>query len=187
VRKNTELLVGDEAYLRVEITDLGRNHKQESLVQGPYRVVENAGTTLRLCIGEETVRVSSDRVMRAPTRPTPSIPTSTPETPSDPVTTPPAREKDAVPRKPKPPPRRVRFYLPEVISDLGPREKGYVADRLVDAQMNDMGQILYQVRWLGYDPAEDTWEEKDELPAHFIRRYWRTKGLSTLEGEHTLF
>jgi Chromo (CHRromatin Organisation MOdifier) domain len=50
-----------------------------------------------------------------------------------------------------------------------------------------MGQILYQVRWLGYDPAEDTWEEKDELPSHFIRRYWRTKGLSTLEGEHTLF
>jgi hypothetical protein len=55
-----------------------------------------------------------------------------------------------------------------------------VADRLVDAQMNDMGQILYQVRWLGYDPAEDTWEKKDELPAHFIRHYWHTKGLSTL-------
>jgi hypothetical protein len=27
VRKNTELSVGDEAYLRVEITDVGRNHK----------------------------------------------------------------------------------------------------------------------------------------------------------------
>jgi hypothetical protein len=186
VRKNTELSVGDEAYLRVEITDVGRNHKLESLVQGPYRVVENAGTTIRLCIGDETVRVSSDRVTRAPTRPTPPVPTSTPETPSDPVTTPPACEKDAVPRKPKSP-RRVRFALPEVIPDPGPREKEYVVDRLVDAQMNDMGQILYQVRWLGYDPAEDTWEDKDELPSHFIRRYWRTKGLSTLEGEHTLF
>jgi Chromo (CHRromatin Organisation MOdifier) domain len=52
-----------------------------------------------------------------------------------------------------------------------------VVDRLVDAQMNDMGQILNQVRWLGYDPAEDTWEENGELPIHFIRRYWRTKGL----------
>jgi Chromo (CHRromatin Organisation MOdifier) domain len=62
-----------------------------------------------------------------------------------------------------------------------------VVDRLVDAQMNDMGHILYQVRWLGYDPAEDTCEEKDELPTHFIRSYWRTKGLSTLEGENTLF
>jgi Chromo (CHRromatin Organisation MOdifier) domain len=62
-----------------------------------------------------------------------------------------------------------------------------VVDRLVDAQMTDMGQIFYQVLWLGYDPSEDTWEEKGELPAHFIRRYWRTKGLSTFEGEHTLF
>jgi hypothetical protein len=105
VRKNTELAVGDEAYLRVVVTDVGRNHKLESLVQGPYRVVENEGTTLRLCIGDETVRVSSERVTRAPTRPTPSIPTSTPEIPSGPVTTPPAREKDAVPRKPNPPPK----------------------------------------------------------------------------------
>jgi hypothetical protein len=70
-----------------------------------------------------------------------------------------------------PSPRRVRFALPEDIPDPGPREKEYVVDRLVDAQMNDMGQILYQVRWLGYDPAEDTWEEKDELQAHFIRLY----------------
>jgi hypothetical protein len=62
-----------------------------------------------------------------------------------------------------------------------------VVDGLVDAQMNYMGQLLYQVRWLGYDPTEDTREEKDELPGHFIRRYWRTKGLSTFEGEHTLY
>jgi Chromo (CHRromatin Organisation MOdifier) domain len=203
VRKNTELSLGDEAYLRVENTDVGRNHKLESLFHGPYRVVENAGTTLRLCIGDETVRVSSDRVTRAPTRPNLSTPTPTPETPSDPVTTPPTREKDAVPRKSKPP-RRVRFALPEVIPDPGPREKEYVVDRLVDAQINDRCQILYQVHWLGYDPAEDTWEEKEELPTHFIRRYWRAKGLhelpihfircywlakrlSTLEGEHTLY
>jgi Chromo (CHRromatin Organisation MOdifier) domain len=62
-----------------------------------------------------------------------------------------------------------------------------MVDRLVDAQMNEMGQTLYQVHWLGYDPAEDTWEQKDELPTHYIRRYGRTKGLSTLEAEHTLF
>jgi hypothetical protein len=133
LRKNTDLSVGDEAYLRVEITDVGRNNKLESLVQGPYRVVENAGTTLRLCIGDETVRVSSDRVTRAPKRSKPLTPTPTPETPSDPVTPPPAREKDVVSSKPKPPPRRVRFALPEVIPDPGPRENEYVIDRLVNA------------------------------------------------------
>jgi hypothetical protein len=90
--------------------------------------------------------VSSDRVTRAPTRPNPSTPTPTPETqPPTSETQPPAREKDAVPRKPKPP-IRVRFALPEVIPDPGPKEKEYVVDRLVDAQMNDRGQILYQVR-----------------------------------------
>jgi hypothetical protein len=99
-------------------------------------------------------------VTRAPTRPTPSIPTSIPETPSDPVTTPPPHEKDVVPGNSKPPPGRARFALPEVIPNPGPRDKEYVVDRPVDAQMNDMGQILYQVRWIGYDPAEDTWDEK---------------------------
>jgi hypothetical protein len=46
--KNANLKEGDQAYLRVEITDTGRNHKLESLVQEPYKVVENAGETLRL-------------------------------------------------------------------------------------------------------------------------------------------
>jgi hypothetical protein len=53
VRKNTDLSVGDEAYLLVEVTDVGRNHKFESLVQGPYQVMENCGTTLRLSTGDD--------------------------------------------------------------------------------------------------------------------------------------
>ena len=48
VQKNANLEEGDDAYVRVEVTDVGRNHKLESLVQGPYRVVENAGNTFRL-------------------------------------------------------------------------------------------------------------------------------------------
>jgi hypothetical protein len=57
----------------------------------------------------------------------------------------------------------------------------------VDRQATSIVLILYQVCRLGYDPVEDTWEEKYELPIHFIRRYWRAKGLSTLEWESTLY
>jgi hypothetical protein len=37
--KNIDLKEGDEAYVKVEVTDTGLNHKQESLVQGPYNVL----------------------------------------------------------------------------------------------------------------------------------------------------
>jgi hypothetical protein len=67
-RKNVNIKEGDQDYLRVEVTDIGRKHKLESLELGPYEVIENAGETVRLHIGEETIRVSSDRVTRAPVR-----------------------------------------------------------------------------------------------------------------------
>jgi hypothetical protein len=43
--KNSEVEEGDDVFLRMEVTEVGRNHKLESLVQGPYRVLENAGAT----------------------------------------------------------------------------------------------------------------------------------------------
>jgi transposase InsO family protein len=71
--KNSEVKVGDEVFLRVEVTDVGRNHKLESLKQGPYKVLENAGTTFRLRIGGDDIRVSSDRVTPAPIRESPPL------------------------------------------------------------------------------------------------------------------
>jgi hypothetical protein len=53
VRKNTDLSVGDEAYLRIYNIDVGLNHKLESLVQGPDWVMENSRTTLRLILGSK--------------------------------------------------------------------------------------------------------------------------------------
>jgi hypothetical protein len=152
IRKNVNLQEGDQAYLRVEVTDVGRNHKLESLVQGPDEVIENAGEIFRLRIGEETIRVLSDRVTRAPVRennldqedhvnPTPS-----PLTP----TTIPAASDDEPPVVPLPVPRttrpnrRVRFTLPEPET---PSE--YVVDKLVDAAMNDGGHVLYRTPWMG--------------------------------------
>ena len=96
--------------------------------------------------------------------------------------------RETVPTPPSPPvprvPRKVRFALPEVSPDASEQE--YVVDRVVDAQMNDHGRVLYRVRWFGYDPTEDTWEDKVDIPIHFIRRYWRLNGLTTLKGESTL-
>jgi hypothetical protein len=171
--KNADLKEGDQAYLRVEITDTGRNHKLESLVQGPYEVVENAGETLRLRIQDETVRVSSDRVTRAPSRVT------DPQAPPHPVT--PSPSEDPPTPQSCSGTRRVRFANePTVMGE-------FVVDRVVDAAMDEGGQVLYRIRWMGYQEEEDTWQEEATIPKQFIRRYWKAKGLTTLQGEHTLF
>jgi Chromo (CHRromatin Organisation MOdifier) domain len=105
------------------------------------------------------------------------------ESPSKEVATPrrekPAREK-----------RRVRFALPEpeqvskgildnALSNSTSAQE-YVVDKIVDAvdSFGD-GSLVYRVRWLGYDPSEDTWEPEEHLPAHFIRRYWTNHRTST--------
>jgi hypothetical protein len=186
--KNANLREGDQAYLRVEVTETGRNHKLESLVQGPYEVVENAGTTFRLRIGDETVRVSSDRVTPAPVRESPICPEDRPNvSPTTPVSLP-LNTNGPIPDDFTPnhgrsrSPRRVRFTLPEPDP---PSE--YVVDRIVDAAMDEGGHVLYRTRWMGYGEEDDTWQEEETLPTHFIRRYWRKKGLTTTQGEHTLY
>jgi Chromo (CHRromatin Organisation MOdifier) domain len=156
-----------------KITDTGRNHKLESLVQGSYEVVENAGETLRLRIQDETVRVSSDLVTRAPSRVYGPEPSPRPETssPSEDLLTPQSRSGT----------RRVRFANdPTVMGE-------FVVDRIVDAAMNEGGQVMYRIRWMGYQEEEDTWQEEVTIPKQFIRGYWKAKGLTTLQGEHTLF
>jgi hypothetical protein len=79
-------------------------------------------------------------------------------------------------------PRRVRFTLP---APDPPSE--YVVDKIVDAAMNDGEHVLYRTRWMGYNEEDDTWQEEDSLPKHFIRRYWRLQGLTTTQGENTLY
>jgi hypothetical protein len=185
-RKNVNLKEGDKSYLRMEVTDIGRNHKLESLVQGPYEVIENAGETFRLRIGKETVRVSSDRVTRASVREKNIYPEDHPNpipSPLAPTPNPSAAEDEPsvvpipVPRTTRPH-LRVRFTLPE--PDLSSE---YVVDKLVDAAMSEGGHILYRTRWMGYTDLDDTWQEEESLSTHFLRRYWRTKGLTTSQGK----
>jgi hypothetical protein len=118
-------------------------------VQGPYEVVENAKETFWLRIGEETIRVSSDRVTRAPVRkmnidmedhpkpiPSPLAPTPNPSSAEDEPSVVPI----PVPRTTRPH-RRVRFTLPE--PDIASE---YAVDKLVDAAMIEEGHILYRTR-----------------------------------------
>ena len=188
--KNARLREGDEAYVRVEVTDAGRSHKLESQVHGPYRVLENAGHTLRLQVGLDAIRVSSDRVTPAPghqgTQQDPVVvpePRESPAQEPDPVTEMRASQRPVVAGPGRTPerwrkegasatqkPNRVRFDIPSDCPTPRSREE-YVIDRLVDVEQDAQGKTFYRVRWLGYKPEEDTWEWEGNLPNHFIRRY----------------
>jgi hypothetical protein len=162
----------------------------EYLVQGPCEVVENAGTTFSLHIGDETVLVSSDRVTSAPVRESSICPEDRPNvtpTTHTPVSFP-LGTNGPVPDNSTPnhglsrSPRQVCFTLPEPDP---PSE--YIVDRIVDAAMDEGGHVLNRTRWMGYEEGGDTWQEEETLPTYFIRRYWRKKGLTTTQGEHTLY
>jgi hypothetical protein len=158
--KNADLKEGDEAYVKVEVTEMGRNHKLESLFQGPYKVLENAKHALRLQIGDEQVRISSDSVTKAPSRE--FNPVETPPASSTPSVPPALSPTDGIPRSQRRK-KTVRFLLPEPEV-----ERDYVIERIVDAQSDNAGQPLYRVRWMGYNPEEDTWEPEGNLPSHLF-------------------
>jgi hypothetical protein len=180
----------EEVFLLVEVTEVGRNHNLESLVQGPYRVLENAGATFRLRVGAEDVRVSSDRVTPAPRRelspPPEGNPTSFEPVPLAPVdgnpSSPPIYRSEGQPRRPGK--RKVRFDLPTPSKearrpsspDRATTQGYFVVEKLVDFGEAADGTRLYRVRWLGYESNEDTWEPEECLPDTFIWRYWKTKG-----------
>jgi Integrase core domain len=65
-KKNAKLREGDLVYVKLEVTEVGRSHKLDSLVHGPYGVIENAEHTFRLQMGPDIVRISSDRITEAP-------------------------------------------------------------------------------------------------------------------------
>jgi hypothetical protein len=65
-KKNAQFLEGDQAYIRVDVTEVGRNQKLDFLVHKSYRIVKNAVHTFRRQVGSDLIRVSSDRVTLAP-------------------------------------------------------------------------------------------------------------------------
>jgi hypothetical protein len=156
-------------------------------VQGPYQVLENAGTTFRLRIGGDDIRVSSDIVTPAPIRESPPLEEARTspmgmESPGEELPNAPTVATRAVPR-PLRQKKKVRFSLPSPVRDeseppfagTAPKVGAFVVDKLVDFGESADGNRLYRVRCLGYEARDDTWEPEGNLPAQFIRRYWRNK------------
>ena len=201
-RKNANLRDGDFAYVRVEVTEVGRSHKLDSLVHGPYRVVENAGHTFRLQIGSDVVRISSDRVTPAPahsgvtpgrddvpancrsptfgsrgagTAVAPYTGRPVMDTAMETPATPRNRGRTATSRPTIPPPtRKTVRWAPDVGKSARTRQE-FAIERVVDSDQGEDGISRYRVRWAGYSPEEDTWEIAQHLPPHFIRQYEKAK------------
>jgi Chromo (CHRromatin Organisation MOdifier) domain len=181
-QKNAHVREGDYVYVRVEVTEVGRSHKMDSLVHGPYRVVENAGHTFRLQMGLDVIRISSDRVTPAPPNSidnqprstafdaTGGPPTSDPGPVSPPVVEP---ETPNAPRQRKVARKRVH-WAPETETRARTRDE-YVIERIVDSGVGEDGAMVYRVRWVGYSPEEDSWQLAEHLPSHFVRRYERAQ------------
>jgi Chromo (CHRromatin Organisation MOdifier) domain len=158
----------------------------DSLVHGPYEIVENDSHTFRLRMGSDVVRISSDRITSAPGKPR-TTPQGGDGGEEESVAVPRAAElstqepgggarRNQGKRNERGLPRRVSGktgkrvrWTPKVV-DPGPTRSTdeYVIDRLVDEGRDTKRRTIYRVRWLGYSAEEDTWELAEHLPAHFI-------------------
>lgn len=61
--------------------------------------------------------------------------------------------------------------LPTMVND----EQEFAVDRIVDHRDEQDGRRLYKVRWFGYDHNSDTFEPEQNIPTHFIIRYWNRR------------
>ena len=63
---------------------------------------------------------------------------------------------------------------PELIEELHEQASSgeYVIHQVVDARQAGDGTYRYRVNWFGYDSSEDTWHKKEDIPEHFVTRYW---------------
>ena len=57
--------------------------------------------------------------------------------------------------------KRLKLYPACADGDVIPDSDYYIIDHIVDRRKRDDGAFEYRVRWLGYLPADDTWETVD--------------------------
>ncbi|CAN8075482.1 unnamed protein product [Agarophyton chilense] len=49
----------------------------------------------------------------------------------------------------------------------------HLIERIISAGRGEDETMRYHVRWFGYTPEEDTWQEPQTIPANSTARYWR--------------
>jgi transposase InsO family protein len=168
--KNMDLAPGDWVFFKREVHREEDSPKLASQADGPFRVVETTGHTLVIQKGEEKVRVSSDRVTRAPP-PAPTEGTIHPEgvdvrvdsgleTRNDTPVVDGTTARDT--------PRRDMDYE---VTGAPLNEEEYVIERLRGAKQLPDGSYMYLVKWYGYSADESTWEPGKTLPEEMVRRH----------------
>jgi Chromo (CHRromatin Organisation MOdifier) domain len=133
-------------------------------VDGPYKVVQTDGRTFLLRIGDDHVRVSSDRITAEPT-PEGELSTSVDRRRTDENA-----ESGNMPEEGTPTGDGDRSAsdnegahtgeLPTEDTHSGNDQTTdeYVFERIVGTKQADDGTMLYRVRWFGYTRDDDTWE-----------------------------
>jgi Chromo (CHRromatin Organisation MOdifier) domain len=155
----------------------------EDQVHGPYKVVQTDGRAFLLRIGDDHVRVSSDRITAAP-NPEGELSTSVDRRFTDesaasgniPEEVTPTTDVDGSAHDNE---GAQTGELPneEIHSGNEQTTDEHVFERIVGTKQADDGTMLYRVRWFGYTPDDDTWEPQEHLPISPLRRHHRRIGL----------
>jgi hypothetical protein len=144
------------------VTEPHGSPKVDELATGPYRVVKSEGHTLVLRIGDDDVRISRNRVARAP-KPLAEVPIHDDNSASNPV------ETAANPKGTSP--TLMGNYIDTSLT--GESSPEFVIDKIFRLHKADDGSWMSKVRWYGYTIADDTWEPAHHLPGNMVRRYHR--------------
>jgi hypothetical protein len=174
---------GSWVFVRREVHETGTNPKLDDQVDGPYKVVQTDGRTFLLPIGDDHVRVSSDRITATPT-PEGELSASVYRRRTDesaasgniPEERTPTGDVDGSARDNG---GAQTGELPTEDTHSGNEQttEECVFERIVGTKKADDRTMLYRVRWFGYTRDDDIWEPHKHLPISALRRYHRRIGL----------
>jgi hypothetical protein len=149
-------------FVRCEVHETGTNPELNDQVDGPYKVVQADGRTFLLRIGDDNVRVSSDRIPAAPT-PEGELSTSVDRLRNDenaasgniPEEGTPTGDVDGSAQD-KEGAQTGEITTEDTHSGKEQTTDECVFERIVGTKKADDGTMLYRVRWFGYTRDDDT-------------------------------